>query len=1645
MSSQIITNVNAGQVGQVVRATMIPGLNPPHYHWDGFYTNGVYSNLMAAIVPETGDGGHVQASSLSSNSLHYMTYARALYGGNGGGSFIVRLNSTQFFSNSAIGQNGRYAWTLRTPAGQQVARILYQYSDDQSTSFVILEDSFGGIAQDATPDYDPPRESLPVGTELRLDFTEYDFTLWVNGVYKFSEPRNTSFPFPLILRSEYWYVTGGTPKGTITFDPPELIGDWRPWYPEYWLQTTGYNAWSIVYYDASDNNLDSRGPIFVGVDAAGYPVADFSIDADVVGAAYVKIFYNATGDNTPSMRAEIQLDVEGDDEPPLVIIGPDPVEMLPGVQYPFQALNYTAEQLEFSPVGTPGFGTGATKHIFTAPTDAGSGTVTISVIGGVQSVDVDYVVLTVISPSPTSIQGGTSVALTINRDVTNFATTGWTADGGNLTSKAIRGVTYTAPANVGQYRVYATTAAGTIVAVINVTSSGTTTLSGLQLQPEAGYSGMVNNIVPVRMVGAPLTPVWATANNVRIDGANNNLWVLNNNGAAEAALANGFGSTGGRLKWVFTSSMLPDSIDDGYKVGWLIEDVNSNQLARAVFEYTMSGSGFNLKLYIGGAEIASEAVTATATTELDIENDGSQIQVRFRPDSGAGWTDLGSPFSAAGAVYLRWQYTPRKPSTANGALQIAKPTLSGGYTRWRRPQWFAELLDTGGSVIGNVGPIQTWEDSILFSGQRPQVADVTFSVAGRGRVRAAYPSGVVPENVIPLDIEPAGGTPFDLISPVAGSTITVDPGSTTTVTVNTDLAGVSFQAFGGQGSFGNTIGTRNIYTAPATSGLYYFLVSRGAEVKRVDVRVRLKFTPTEANVIGGGVYDFKVNFSSVPLTVGASGGSASILSVNADGTTTIRFNAPGAAGDVTVSATNPYSTATATAHVTEPATEPVEISTSSPYAVEPDATFDVGISNYPVASCTFLPAASFGAGGIRNRYTAPHTAGDHTITVQGPPGALSDTMVARVPLRIFPRVVQQLAPGQVVNLAANFSPTTEWRVQGAAGAHVGPTGVFTAPPAGGTNTVIVKATVPGVGVVTDSITIETTSRPLVINGGSPRIMQPGTTFDFTATQYTTAELTFGAGGGSGSFGAGGVANRYTAPADAGTYYVDISVTSNPAITQRIDITVPVVITPSSASVATGATQAFSINADVTNFATTGWQVDNGSLSSKAIRSVTYTAPGGAGTATLQVTTALGGVQAVPIMITSGAPALSISNGQAITLEGGRTHTVQANYTPAQLTYSLPAGSGSIDPATGVYTAPAKAGTYTLTVTGPGGSGSPQNVVFTVPYRVEPAAITMTPGQQFQFKANHPETTWSAGTGAGLFLDQQGNFRAAATPGGPFQVTATCPLGSATAAVTITAQTLIVYTPEYLEMLPGDTRRIETNLPLEAVSFGASLGFFGTAADKNLYTAPGAAGTHTITITAPGGQTRQVTVRVRLQITPRNVRMSGGGVQAFSANAGGVLWTVSSPYAGDPGTIDSSGFYQAPQGGPAIVRVRASTTFDSAETTIYFLAPFPWRPNYPLEGRITRRAALAETEDGTRFGRVKQDPKENWTLNFFNRHKDELLEVKEFFKARYPDGIFIFQDETTDAAEFYVVYFDSEITWTDAGPNQVDYSFRIREA
>ncbi|NNC04442.1 hypothetical protein HJC10_16520 [Corallococcus exiguus] len=379
-------------------------------------------------------------------------------------------------------------------------------------------------------------------------------------------------------------------------------------------------------------------------------------------------------------------------------------------------------------------------------------------------------------------------------------------------------------------------------------------------------------------------------------------------------------------------------------------------------------------------------------------------------------------------------------------------------------------------------------------------------------------------------------------------------------------------------------------------------------------------------------------------------------------------------------------------------------------------------------------------------YTAPAEAGTYTVVATNAVDtSKKDSATVKVEAAPTPTVIVKVTPetvtigqGTVTDLTAEVSGSSitavQWAVEGGdENGTVSSAGRYTAPNKAGTFSVTATSVADPTKKGSASITVE----PVVVGEVKVTVSPTSATTTWDGTVQLTAEVT-----GTNNLAVqwsveGGDANGYVsttgvyrAPKKTGTFTVTATSVADPAkkatATIRVDPvvieSVVVSVTPKTGTVAQDA--AFSLSAQVTgtNNVAVQWSVvggdDNGTVSSTGV----YRAPRREGTFTVTATSVADPTKSDSATLTvSGVvvPAVTVTvSPKTATVDQGASVNLAAEVTGSSVvavTWAVEGGSanGTVTSA-GVYTAPNKPGTYTVTATSVVNASQKDSAVITVP-------------------------------------------------------------------------------------------------------------------------------------------------------------------------------------------------------------------------------------------------------------------------------------------------------------------------------------------
>jgi hypothetical protein len=301
-------------------------------------------------------------------------------------------------------------------------------------------------------------------------------------------------------------------------------------------------------------------------------------------------------------------------------------------------------------------------------------------------------------------------------------------------------------------------------------------------------------------------------------------------------------------------------------------------------------------------------------------------------------------------------------------------------------------------------------------------------------------------------------------------------------------------------------------------------------------------------------------------------------------------------------------------------------------------------------------------------------------------------------------------------------------------------------------------------------------------------------------------------------------------------------------------------------------------------------------------------------------------------------------------------------------FSIVVGVGSIDPDTGLYTAPAGEGTATIEVKDAKGRRRQAWVTVTPPnylaLSLSPLSAILNVHNQVEFSAfgGQPPYLYSVVSGPGVINPVNGKYVATDTPG-------LAAVRVADAASQIAESTVEVLAP--FAISPDQATVSATSTCLFAASGGKppytyallspALGSIDPAG--GLYTAPAQGGSDTVRVSDSIGNTADAELTITppgpLAISPSSITLTAGSTITFGASGGLTPYTFA--VAGGLGSIDPlTGIYTAPnEAGIDTVRVT-----DFAGSTAEATVTVAFHVQVVQGGNVGTHLSLALDTDGS---------------------------------------------------------------------------------
>ncbi|WP_285571605.1 right-handed parallel beta-helix repeat-containing protein, partial [Geothrix limicola] len=491
----------------------------------------------------------------------------------------------------------------------------------------------------------------------------------------------------------------------------------------------------------------------------------------------------------------------------------------------------------------------------------------------------------------------------------------------------------------------------------------------------------------------------------------------------------------------------------------------------------------------------------------------------------------------------------------------------------------------------------------------------------------------------------------------------------------------------------------------------------------------------------------------------------------------------------------------------------------------------------------------------------------------------------------------------------------------------------------------------------------------------------------------------------GTISGSGTSAVYTAPDSAGSHVLtatsqaDASKKASSSVTVHpITPAVSVTLSPGATTLTAGASQSFS--AVVSNAAdtTVKWTVDgvvngNGTVGTVtgSGNTVLYTAPAVAGSHTLVATSIADSSKKAASTISVQALPLVVSvtmNPTSVTLNAGGSSSFTAavsGTTNTAILWSVdgvPSGNASTGTVAGsgltiTYTAPTLGGSHTLTATSVADASKSASAIVVVQVPPPAETVTLNPvssslaaGSSTSFMVtvsgvSNTAVTWAVdgianGNSTVGTLTGTGNtitYTAPAAAGSHTLVATSQADATKSASALITVQAppaavVVSLSPATGTIATGasltcaatvsGTTNTGLSWAVDGITDGnASVGTLTGTGTTRLYTAPGTAGTHSITATSAQdpsqSATATVTVVVPIGITsvavsPASASLNTGAQNQFTASVSGTgSYNTSVTWSAQRGTISGSGLYTAPATGGSDV-VTATSVADASKSS-----------------------------------------------------------------------------------------------------------------
>lgn len=478
-------------------------------------------------------------------------------------------------------------------------------------------------------------------------------------------------------------------------------------------------------------------------------------------------------------------------------------------------------------------------------------------------------------------------------------------------------------------------------------------------------------------------------------------------------------------------------------------------------------------------------------------------------------------------------------------------------------------------------------------------------------------------------------------------------------------------------------------------------------------------------------------------------------------------------------------------------------------------------------------------------YTAPSTSGSAVVRVTDSAGAFSESIVTvNSALQISPTSQSLNLNATLLLTSVGGVPPITYSVSSGLGSVDSVTGLYTAPASAGSAAVTAIDSYGNISVanltITNVLSISPTTKTLAVNNTATFVGSGG-----------TPPLTYSKFSGVGSINAS--TGVYTAPAGAGSAVVRVTDSLGAAASANITINAALSISPATQTMVINGALSFSATGGVSPYT---YSVISGSGAVNASTG-SYTAPSSAGTDVVRVTDSLGNTSNATITINNS---LGISPATK-TLAVNNTFTFAGLGGSPSYSYSIVSGGGSINSSTGLFTAPASAGTTVLRVTDSSLNTATATVTVNAALAISPASKTLAVNNQFTFSAAGGVSpyTYSVVSGGGSIVSATGVYTAPASSGAA-TVRVTDSIGN-TSNSTVTINAALAISPSSASLAINTTVAFSGINGTPPYTFSVTSGTGSINSSTGVYTAPSTSGTAVVQVADSFGATATASVSI----------------------------------------------------------------------------------------------------------------------------------------------------------------------------------------